>query len=133
MVNFANICKLERLVMHRRLLNDIVDIRQYLSFAATLFCNDIILGHYKIDELESIYQNHSLFFTLIKSEIDSNSMSRGSEISVPDNIRNSNISSYRDQMNYRAYFMANSSKSLVLNRNIEIQHKIMTGKLQSNR
>ena len=53
---------------------------------------------------KTIYQDHSLFFTLIKSKIDSNSMSRGSEISVPDNIRNFNIPPYRDQMNYRAIF-----------------------------
>ena len=40
-VNFANISKLERLVMQIRLKNAIVDIKMHLSFAATVFCNNI--------------------------------------------------------------------------------------------
>ena len=59
--------------------------------------------------LELIYHLLQLFFCndiiLIKSEVDSNSMSRGSEISIPDNIRNSYIPPYRDQVNYRAIFL----------------------------
>ena len=58
---YVNISKLERFVQQRRLKNDIVDVRTYLSFAATVFCNDIILKKYKLEELEKIYQNHSLF------------------------------------------------------------------------
>ena len=59
--NYVNISKLERFVQQRRVKNDIVDVRTHLSFAATVFCNDIILKKYKLEELEENYKNHSFF------------------------------------------------------------------------
>ena len=53
-------------------------------------------------QIADFYTDHAQFFTFIKSRIDQRSINHGSSISLSDNIMNSKITPYRDQVDYYA-------------------------------